>query len=166
MLKTVLFTREDVHVPELKKIRVREAKPRDIGLFKKLWAEHLEASAKAGSIIAATEKTLDVYVKLFNMYLAGDYEGVVLFVADKGVLMYGDAGAPLEHVHGRMVTDWGHYSTSGAPEGLEDALQTHAQAWAVEHGFDGVLVDAYGESKHPAGFTPVITVLYKALEKE
>lgn len=149
---------------ELKKIRVREAKLRDVGLFKKLWAESLQQGAKAGSIVAATERTLDAYVKLFNVYVEGDYEGIVLFVADKGVLMWGCAGSPMDYSAGRMITDWGFYATSESSEDIQRALLEHALGWATDHKFNGILTEVHGDSKHPAGFEPVLTVLYKALD--
>jgi hypothetical protein len=152
-------------MPELKKIRVRRAKPRDVGLFKKLWAESLEQQAKAGSIVAATERTLDAYVRLFNVYVEGDYEGVVLFVADKGVLMWGDAGSPMDYGAGRMLTDWGLYvTTMESSEDIQQALQEYALKWAKEHEFNGILTDVHGDAKHPAGSKPVLTVVYRSLD--
>jgi hypothetical protein len=53
-------------MPELKNIRVREAKTRDRGLFRKLWKKFMEEQAGKGELILPNEKNLDFYTSLFN----------------------------------------------------------------------------------------------------
>ena len=151
-------------MPELKKIRVREAKARDIGLFKKLFAGFLEKAAKEGSPVLASEKSLSMYESLFDVYLSPDseYEGVILFVADVGVLMCGDAGIPLDH-SGKPLTLWGIHVTADPPEAVREALQQRAMEWAKEHEFTGVFMDSYRDSEPIEGFESVISVLYREI---
>jgi len=96
-------------MPELTKIRVREAKPRDRGLFKKLWKSYLEEERETGGIMLPTEANIETSAVMFDNYVDGTYEGVVLFVADKAVLMYGDPGMVFETTLGKVAWGWGIY---------------------------------------------------------
>jgi len=96
-------------MPELTKIRIRAAKPRDRGLFKKLWKAFLEEECKGGGIILPTEENLEVSAVLFDSYMDGSFDGVVLFVADKAVLMWGDPGWTFETSLGKAALFWGIY---------------------------------------------------------
>lgn len=122
-------------MPELKHIRVREAKARDIGLFKKLWLELLEEQAGKGSIIRPTEKTLTFYEALFDAYVSGRFDGIVLFVADSGVLMWGDSGSPIEFPS-KAVTNWGIFADRAD---VFEELETAAKKWSLENDFAAVL---------------------------
>ena len=88
---------------ELKKIRVREAKPRDVGLFKKLWGEFLIEQEKLGSMIKGSEKNLDIYTSVFSKYVDPEsgYEGVAMFIGEVAVVMAGDNGTNAELTIGR-----------------------------------------------------------------
>lgn len=125
-------------MPQLKNIRVREAKDRDIGLFKKLWLELLVDQEKAGSVVRADEQTLSFYETLFNAYLNHNLPGTVLFVADKAVLMWGDSGSPLSYPE-KTVTAWGHYVVPESNPRIEEKLILTATEWAREQGFGGKL---------------------------
>jgi len=148
---------------ELKKIRVREAKIRDKGLFRKLWMELLQKQEKEGSIIKPSAQTMEVYDLLFEAYLEGKFEGIVLFVADRGVLMCGDAASPFDYHAGRMLTFWGVFTTSDEDKSIQSALMNHVVSWAKEHSFDGILVDSFKDSVPMEGFEPVSTVQFRPL---
>lgn len=149
------------------KVRVRSATERDGGLFKKLWTGVLETAAKEGSIMQSSEKTMEAYELLFNTYLSeeNDFEGVVLLVADVGIFMIGDAASPFDWP-GRPATVWGAYAIGDQTEEVLEALWVHAEAWAAERGFDGILLDSYCDTKLPEGFNPAVTVVYREIKKE
>jgi len=149
---------------ELKRIRVREAKARDIGLFKKLVMEALLEQEKEGSIMRAGDRTLDVSEKLFHMYLDEDLEGVILFVADRGVLLWGDAASLMDSSLGKVITAWVTYVVPDSPEGVREALHQHAEEWAKERGFEGILVNSFRESAPLEGYEPVVTVLHREIK--
>lgn len=148
---------------ELKRIRVRKAKIRDIGLFKKLWIKLLDKQSLEGSIVLSNEKTMDFYEKLFNAYVEGILEGIVLFVADKGVLMWGDS-ASLRDYPGKFIVDWGVYINSDVGEEVYSALWDHAFEWSKEHKFEGILIEQYKDSEEIKGFETVSKTVYKKLE--
>jgi ribosomal protein S18 acetylase RimI-like enzyme len=84
---------------ELKKFRVRQAKPRDVGLFKSLWSRFLAEQEGLGSIIRGSERNLEIYTSVFSKYVNIDpdtekpeYEGIVLFISEIAVVMAGDNG--------------------------------------------------------------------------
>jgi len=148
---------------ELKRIRVRAAKARDIGLFKKLVMEAMQEQEKQGSIMRAGDGTLAVCEQLFHMYLDEDLEGVVLFVADRGLLLWGDAASTMDSSLGKVITAWVTYVVPGSPEGVREALSQHAEEWAKEHGFEGIQVNSFRESPPMEGYEPVVTVLYREI---
>jgi hypothetical protein len=139
-------------VPELKKIRVREAKARDIGLFKKLWGEMLE---KQDSVI---ENDSGLYEDLFNAYVDGKLNGVVLFVADKAVLMWGGHVSPLKYPN-KPVVAWGMYATGDSAEAIEVALKKHAVEWSKKNDYESLLVQVSRSSAGIEGLEPVATIL-------
>lgn len=151
---------------ELKHIRVREAKIRDIGLLKKLWTKLLEKQKEEGSIIKVNEKTLNFYENLFNVYVTGEHEGLVIFVADKGVLMWGDPGSPLD-LPGKLIMAWGVYIEPEFEELIKKPLFEYALNWLKEHKFTGILTEKYEGSqlitKPSIEFKPVSTLMYHAL---
>lgn len=132
---------------ELKKIRVREAKVRDIGLFKKLWMKFLEAQHESGSLILPTEKNLDFAVGLFKSYVDEDLpaetrsEGVVLFVSDVAVLFYGDINLPYDVSIGKKVAyGWGYYvEPEHRGKGILKEMQKYALEKLSNMGFDAIL---------------------------
>ncbi len=151
-------------MPELKKIRVREAKFRDLGLFKKLWAGLLEQQEKEGSHIVANEQSLCLYEGLFRAYVEQGMEGFVLFVADKGVLMWGETNAPLDY-GGKAAMVWGCYVVPGAPVEIANALSLRAMERAKEHEFTVLLAQSYEHSKPVEGFERVASVVRRTINE-
>lgn len=149
---------------ELKNIRVRVAKIRDIGLFRKLWMQLLEKQSKEGSIVVANKKSLDFYENLFNLYVEKQFDGIVLFVADRGILMWGDNASPLDFGR-KLVTNWGVYADSSEQkEDISTALLEYAEKWAKENNFTGILSEKYKGSKQISGFEPITTIVYKVFD--
>jgi len=130
----------------MKKIRVRNATIRDAGLFKKLWMQMLVAQEENGHAFKANEKNLDIYEGVFEAYVQGEVEGVVLLVADLGVLMWG-AGSPFDfNVGEKVVTGWGRYVTpEGRGRGISDALIVEAKKQLTDMGFDALVGGTLGE---------------------
>lgn len=91
------------------KIRVREAKLRDKGLFRKLWSQLLEDQYEKGSQVLPSENNLDIYEVIFEKYVSGEFPGVVLFVAEDAVLMWGHTGQEALETKDKIATGWGTY---------------------------------------------------------
>lgn len=123
---------------EIKRIKVRKAKPGDHGLFKSLWMELLEAQAELGSTIIPNEHNVEAVMSLFNAYVSGDLDGVVLFVANVGVLMYGDMSNPFETTLGtRAAFGYGQYvKPDHRGRGILDAMMKEALTELKAMGFD------------------------------
>ena len=104
-------------MPDLKKIRVREAKPRDIGLFKKLWREFLIEQQQMGSVVVGdSDRNLEIFTNIFRMYVDPDvpedakYDGIVLFISEVAVMMAGDPGTNIEmSIAHKPANVWGLY---------------------------------------------------------
>jgi ribosomal protein S18 acetylase RimI-like enzyme len=78
---------------EMKNIRVRDAKVRDIGLFRSLWSRCInELKDKDKFPSSSVKDSMEFFENLFNLYTESS-DGFVLFVADKGVLVAGKAEA-------------------------------------------------------------------------
>jgi len=124
-----------------RKIRVRDAKPRDIGLFKKLWRSNLEENEKAGSIVASTEKNLASVEATYNFYISGELEGFAFFVGDYGVLLVGTTGAAAEYNCGKTAMLWGMFIREDKRKGgVATALIEEAKKRLKAAGFDSVIV--------------------------
>jgi GNAT superfamily N-acetyltransferase len=124
-------------VPELKNIRVREAKARDRGLFRKLWKKFMEEQAGKGELILPNEKNLDFYTSLFNLYVSGEVQGTVLFVADQAVSMWGDQVSYLDQKPGRGASCWGMYvEPENRRRGISNAFHEKAKEILAAQGFD------------------------------
>jgi hypothetical protein len=147
----------------MKKIRVRAAKERDIGLFRKLWKELLDQNVNNGSIISSDKKSLELFEFLFNSYVEQTLEGTVLFVGEKGILMWGEPASTIQYSKGKVVAAWGHYVSPDDTEGVEEALLTRAEAWAKEKGFSGVAGQFYTDP--PEGFEPWATIAYRSFNE-
>ena len=52
----------------IKNPRVRVAKPRDVGLFRKLWKLFLEEQKEMGGVILPNEQNLEIFTNLFKIY--------------------------------------------------------------------------------------------------
>lgn len=93
-----------------KKPKVRAAKIQDKGLFRKLWKEFLEHEVSQGGNILPTDKNLDVYCNIFEKYVNGELPGVVSFIAEDAVLMWGSSGAPVFDTNiDPIAQGWGTY---------------------------------------------------------
>lgn len=120
------------------KIRVREAKQRDKGLFRKLWKSYLKDQHKKGSDILPTAANLDKFELIFEKYVSGEFEGIVLFVADDAVLMWGSQGEPaFETNYKKPATAWGTYvGEKLRGKGVSKELRKIAAQKLREKGFD------------------------------
>ncbi|MDE0874669.1 MAG: hypothetical protein OSA88_12455 [Acidimicrobiales bacterium] len=130
----------------MKKIRVRNATIRDAGLFKKLWRDMLISQEENGHVFKANEKNLEIYLGVFEAYVNKDSEGVVLLVADTGILMWGE-GSPFDfNVGDKVVTGWGRYVAPEARgKGISDALIVEAKRQLTEMGFDTLVGGTLGD---------------------
>jgi GNAT superfamily N-acetyltransferase len=135
---------------DMKKIRVRKAKASDHGLFKKLWMELLQAQNELGSTVISDEQSIEPVMQLFTAIIDGDLDGVVLFVADAGVLMYGDAGNPMHLTVGEKVAyGYGHYVRPDARgKGILDAMITEAVKELRAMDFDVILGSTLEKDTH------------------
>ena len=135
---------------ELKKIRVRKATMRDIGLWRKLWTQMMEEQHKAGSPVLPNEHNLKVMEAIFEAYVAGDLEGVVLLVSDVGVIMYGDMANPQQLAYGDKVAyGWGQYvSPNLRGAGVLDKLAEEAFKQLTVMGFDVMLGNTMEQDPH------------------
>lgn len=152
----------------VKKIRVREAKARDLGLFRKLWAEFLQDQAGKGAKVADSARSLRFFEKLFDIYAAGAFEGTVLLVADKGILMWGDAGSPVEYKDGKTAMAWGSYVVPVENEAaIYEALETKAIEVLLEQGFKGVTRAVFQADVDDIAdaWEPVSLNVYRVLEE-
>jgi GNAT superfamily N-acetyltransferase len=93
----------------VKKIRVRVAKERDLGLFRKLWREFLVEHYEVGSKVLVDEN-MPLFEQIFNMYVSGEEKGVVLFVGECAVAMWGTPGEmSIRTELDPIATGWGIY---------------------------------------------------------
>ena len=91
-------------------MRVRMARPYDLGLFRRLWTEYLVESEKQGSMVLANYGNLELFEKMFNDYTTGKKRGVVLFHAHDAVLMWGEGnGSMFSLTLGDVAEAWGGY---------------------------------------------------------
>lgn len=112
------------------KIRVREAKPRDRGLFRKLWKEYLKDQVKKGGDILPTKNNLDKFEMIFDKYVNKELPGVVLFVADHAVAMFGSRGEEVFDINiEKPAQGWGTYVK---PEARRHNIGTKIREVAVE----------------------------------
>jgi len=156
------------------KIKIRRAKLGDLGLFRKLWEEYLsDEQLLAAGGVAATEHNMEVFERMFNVYVSGDLDGTVLFHAEDGVLMYGDPGELLfENVNGRQANGWGLYvKESARGKGVSTALRTKAVNILRTMGFDSLwsVTDPANEEKYAAtirfGFKPGMRVVHYIMKE-
>ena len=149
-------------MPELKKIRIRKAKSRDIGLFRKLWISLLKKNVEEGSIIIPTSEAMAMYETMFDRIVDGDLDGIVLFIADKGVLMWGPNESLFEYSPGNLVFAWGHYVVPDSLEGIEEALLKEAEIWAREKGYSGIMTHFHKDVVKE--FIPWAILAYKSFD--
>jgi len=93
-----------------KEPRVRIAKAGDRNLFRKLWMAFLEEAYNGKDAeIKPTEHNLDRYSALFDAYVGKELPGVVLFVGEAAVLMWGTTPMPFESDTQQRAIGWGVY---------------------------------------------------------
>lgn len=140
---------------ELKKARVRTAKPRDVGLFKKLWMQYLEEQTKQGGLVIPSLDNVEVFANIFKMYVDPDmpeearFDGVVLFVGEVAVLMWGESGSAATTEMGKTAYAWGIYIVPDQRgNGLSDKLQQEARKRLKEMGFDSLYATVLDQNSH------------------
>lgn len=124
---------------EIKKIRVREARERDKGLFHKLWKELLLEQQENGSIVRGdSEKNIEIFTNVFKSYTDSSEDGVVLFIGEIAVLMAGNPGNEVELTIGRRpARNWGMYVVPDQREkNIETKLYEAGFKRLREMGFD------------------------------
>jgi GNAT superfamily N-acetyltransferase len=157
------------------KLRIRRAKPGDKALAMKLWEEYLgtEGLVLAGGA-PPTEHNMEVFGNVFDAYVTGEFDGVVLLHAEDAILIWGDPGSQVfESKYGRQAQGWGVYvreSHRGA--GVATALQKKAVNILRDMGFDTVCgnVDPEDRKSYEAnlefGFKPGILVVHYDMKED
>lgn len=135
---------------KLKHIRVRTATMRDRGLFKSLWMKMLEEQYQAGSLVLPHDHNVDVMVNIFEKYVTEELEGVVLFVSNVGVIMYGDLVNPYKLSVGTKVAyGFGQYvAPENRGDGILDAMAEEAFKQLIVRGFDVMFGNTMEKDAH------------------
>jgi GNAT superfamily N-acetyltransferase len=125
-------------MPELKKVRVREAKERDLGLFRKLWKAFLTEQRGRGAAMLPSSHNMEIFDALFNLYVVEkSFKGFILFVGEQAILMAGNPVSEFESSLGEVCYGWGAYV---APEyrgkKIGKELYSVAREKILEMGFD------------------------------
>ena len=116
------------------KIRVRDAKPRDLGLFRKLLSDSFSDEENAGLLVESSEETMVFFDELFKSAI------FVLFVADKGMLMVNETQSPATFKMGKLASIMSAYVTPDArDEGIENALFLEAKKRVTDLGYNGLI---------------------------
>jgi GNAT superfamily N-acetyltransferase len=155
-------------------VRVRRARVGDKRLFLKLWTEYLndQKLLDAGGV-PPTEHNMSIFEQLFDSYVSGEYDGVVLLHAEDAVLLWGDPGGQLfESDYGRQAQGWGLYVRDHLRQkGVGEALQRKAVNILKSMQFDVVCgnIDPENKSAYEAnikfGFKPKIMLTYYDLKE-
>ena len=126
--------------------RVRQAKPGDRNLFRKLWGDYLkEAYESKDSEVQPNDFNLDRYSFFFDLYVSGGVPGVVLFIGDSAVLMWGGIGEPPFQIDTERAVGFGTYVKPEArKKGYSALIRKEGARLLKEMGFDAV----FGEIKH------------------
>jgi len=158
-----------------KKIRIRRAKPQDRNLVLKLWGEYLadEGSAAVGGMVPPTEHNMKVFGSIFDAYVSGEHDGVVLLHAEDAVLIWGDPGGQLfETPLGRSAQGWGVYvRKEQRGKGISAALRTKGANILKSMGFESICGqvdlnnDSAWESVDSFGFKVGGTIVYYDLKE-
>jgi len=122
-----------------KKIKIRDAKPRDVGLFNKLWKAYLESNEKLGAAITTSDRNLAMPQFLFEQYVSRKLSGIVLFVADYAVLMAGEGASPIDYNCGKVAIIWGVHVQDGKDDGVGAEIVQTALRMLKQQGFDSIL---------------------------
>jgi len=161
-----------------KQPKVRHAKPGDRNLFKKLWMEYLISSHESGdSEVIPNENNLEKFCIMFDLYTSKDVEGIVLFVGDYAVLMWGSIGVlPFDAKVSQRAMGWGTYiKPSYQGKGISKIIRRAGIEELKKMGFQCI----FGEVKHKGndfekrcksaesiGFKPYATTYIMYLEDE
>ena len=143
----------------MKTIRVREAKSRDLGLFRKLQAEFSEDPDNANTLVKYEEDTHEFFDELFNMYVESD-NGFVLFVGEWGMIVAGALRTEAKFQMGDVAAVWFAYvSKEGRDQGIEEALFEEMIKRIQEQGYNGITfgtpaVGAWTEVAEKHGLNP------------
>jgi len=156
------------------KIKVRRAKPGDKGLFLKLWAEYLgdESLLSAGGV-PPTAHNMEIFEQIFDGYVSGDFQGVVLLHAEDAILMWGDPGGQLfESPFGRQAQGWGVYVREPFQgKGVASALQTKAVNILRDMKFDTIcgnvnpMDEKAVDANREFGFSPGVLLIHYDLKE-
>jgi GNAT superfamily N-acetyltransferase len=160
-----------------KKIKVREAKPGDRNLFKKLWLEYLQESYEnSRSDVLPIEENIEVFAHIFDQYIDKEsgFDGIVLFIAEDAILMWGTQGAPALKTHWEKIANgWGTYVREAARgKGYSTKIREVAKSKLKDMGFDVVLGTAVDSNESGvnsgvnAGFEPHSKLYILKLDKE
>lgn len=134
----------------VKKFRVREGKPRDKGLFRKLWKAFLKENSEQGHWILPNSGNLDVATFYFDKYVNKEAEGVVLFVAQNAVLMWGEDLSPITTIFEKAAQGWGTYvDPDHRKNGMSAEMRKQGKEKLRELGFTHV-VGSVMKDNHPS----------------
>ena len=140
-------------------MRVRDAKARDIGLFRKLQAEYFADPENEGLLVEPDERSAEFFDALFNTCVEED-EGIALFVSDTGMLVASPLVTPTSLKPGRTANIWfAHVSEKARDTGVEEALFAEVKKRLTELRFDAVMFSTPSVGKWVAvaeeeGFEP------------
>jgi len=127
--------------------RVRNAKEGDRNLFRKLWKDYLtEAYNSKDSEIQPDDFNLDRYSMFFDFFVSGQLPGIVLFIGDSAVLMWGGFGDndPF-HMDSKRAVGFGTYVKPEARRrGYSMLIRAEGKKQLKDMKFDSVV----GEIKH------------------
>jgi len=125
---------------------IRHATADDRDLFLTLWREYLTELRGLGGEQLPTERTLGFYGALFDAYVSGRFEGVVLLAGDYGVLMEGAVaeGPILDTVYEPAAHSWGTYTRhTHRRRGVSRALRESMNKALREAGFRSIIAGVH-----------------------
>lgn len=152
-------------------MRVRVAKKQDKKLFLRLFVEYLQAVKDYPGAIKLTDRTLETFDKLFDLYLDREFDGIILLVAQDCFLMQGEQPQPYDTNFGKTAFCWGAYARESlAEKGAYQAMQKRALVLLKAMGFDSVMGHAYGvedtEDLDKDIYTVMPPMVYNRLQAE
>lgn len=92
-------------------LEIRRATPDDRELFLSLWGEFAGDIRENGYELLWTDRTRDFFGRLFDSYVSGELDGVVLLAGSDGALIWGEVSKepPYDTAFGRIAYSWGSY---------------------------------------------------------
>ena len=128
-------------------MRVRLATKGDRLEFLGRWREMLQENYRIGGEIIPSDVNVERYGDLFDVYVSGMAEGVVVVAEDEGeivaVLMWGFGGEPFETRFSKFAVGWGTYvAPSHRRRGLSDRVRDYGEERLKQLGFKTVLGQA------------------------